>query len=274
MAVDLSPAPSPPRPSSGSPRSWNPAVVVGAVVVVALVGGAGWLLFREDAPSEPGITSSTCGTVVSPPAGVDTTTTVLVIGDSIMAQPSCALAPALAGVGVESHLHAVGGSGLLTGNWPKLLSRLLDSVHPDVVIATFVGNYNGPPVTGDNGKPIAIDMPAFFAAWQEQAQVMSDLVRISGADLYWVQPPPIESSPRAARLFAGYQQLGDQTLSSGAVVAGADGGFVNTNACAGGAPLRMDDGLHYSDAGAQVAGQQIAHDLAAALGLPAVPAPC
>src|SRR4249920_1565731 len=120
MAVDLSPAPSSPRPLSGSPHRWNPAVVAAAVVaVVVLVGGGGWLLFRGDSPSEPGITSSTCGTVVSPPAGVDTTTTVLVIGDSIMAQPSCALAPALAGVGVESHLHAINGSGLLTGNWPK-----------------------------------------------------------------------------------------------------------------------------------------------------------
>jgi len=255
-------------------------LVVIVIAVIALVAGGGWLLFHDDSPSEPAATSSLCGDVVKPPAGVDTTKTVLVIGDSLMVQPSCTAATALAAVGVETHLHAISGSGLLTaagvprGSWAKLLDRLLATVHPDVVVAGFVGNYIGPPATGDDGQPIAVDTPSFFAAWQTQAQGLSDLVRLSGADLYWVQPPPIASSSRGATLFAGYQQLGDHTLPSGGVVAGPDGGYVDANACADGAPLRAPDGLHYSDAGSQVVGQQLAHDLAAALGLPAVPAPC
>ncbi|HEX5586169.1 MAG TPA: hypothetical protein VFZ17_02580, partial [Acidimicrobiia bacterium] len=145
MAVDLSPAPSEPRPSSGPPRRWSPGVVAtAAVAVVVLLVGGGWLLLRDDSSPEPDVTSSLCGDTVKPPAGVDTTTTVLVIGDSLMTQPACSFAGALAPLGVESHLHAVSGSGLLTsgaiGNrtWPKLLARLLDSVHPDVVVAGFV----------------------------------------------------------------------------------------------------------------------------------------
>lgn len=259
---------------------WNPTVVVIAVIAVIAIVVGGWLLFRDDSSSEPAATSSLCGDVVKPPAGVDTTKTVLMIGDSLMVQPACTAATALAAVGVESHLHGISGTGLLTakgiptGSWSKLLPRLLDSVQPDVVVASFVGNYLGTPAIGADGQPIAPDTPAFFAAWQDQARALSDMVRLSGADLYWVQPPPFESGSRSATLFAGYEQLGDHTLPSGTVVAGPDGGYTETNACAGGAPLRFDDGIHYSDAGSQLVGQQLAHDVAAALGLAAIPAPC
>jgi hypothetical protein len=253
------------------------AVAVGVAVALVVIGVVAWLVLRDDAPSEPEAFDSACGTVVRPPAGTDTTTTLLLVGDSIMAQPSCTVAATLAPLGVETHLHAIGGSGLLANgdDAQRRFARLLASVDPDAVAALYVGNYIGPPASDGDGRPIAADTPEFFAAWQERARELSEAADGAGAELFWVQPPPVRDSPRAARLFEGYTTLGDGTLPSGAVLGGAGGAYVaDKPECAGGEPLRNDDGLHLTPAGADVFGRTVAHDLAAALGLPPVPVPC
>jgi lysophospholipase L1-like esterase len=253
------------------------ALVVGAVLAVVVVAVVAWLALRDDDPAEPEAFDSACGTVVRPPQGTDTTTKLLLVGDSIMAQPSCPVATALAPLGVETHMHAIGGSGLLANgdDAQRRFGRLLASVEPDAVAALYVGNYIGPPASDGDGRPIAPDTPEFFAAWQERARELSEAAAGAGAELFWVQPPPVRDSSRAARLFEGYTALGDGTLPSGAVLGGASGAYVDDKPeCAGGEPLRDDDGLHLTPAGADVFGRTVAHDLAAALGLPPVPAPC
>ena len=217
--------------------------------------------------------------MIHPSAGFSgTTLRVLLIGDSLLAQPSCTIGAALAADGIETHMHAVSGSGLLTGaiDWKRRLDQLLASVHPDVVVALFSGNYPPPPVNDASGQPIAYDTPAFYAAWQDRAREISATVRAAGPKLFWLQPPPMVVSPIPPKLYAGYLQLGDATLASGRALADSAGRWVATRPECGtdGQPLRADDSVHMTDAGARVYGLVIAHDLAAALGRPTITAPC
>jgi hypothetical protein len=200
---------------------------------------------------------------------------LLLIGDSIMAQPSCALGGILAPLGVETHIHAVSGSGLLTGavDWPQATQRLLDSVHPDVALAIFVGNYPPPPVLDFGGNPVQVDTPIFFDLWRARAAELSRRVRDSGARLFWVEPPPM-SSDRAAQLFAGYRTLGDSTLPSGRVLGGDAGQWVEEKPACGAEPLRTPDSVHLTDLGVQVFARELAHDLAVTLHLSPVAPPC
>lgn len=241
---------------------------------MVVAGAAVWFLARGDEPSEPLAFDSACGTVVHPEGAARTR--VLLVGDSLMAQPSCELAAALGGEGVETHLQAIPGSGLLAGpGWTARFDRLLESVHPDVVVALFVGNYIGAPATDISGQPIAADSDPFFALWQQRAEELSRHAREAGAHLYWVEPPPLDDGGRAARLFEGYERLGDKTLRSGRALAGPDGQWVETiPSCEQGAPLRTPDGVHLTPTGAHVFARAIAHDLADALGLPALAPAC
>ena len=202
---------------------------------------------------------------------------LLLIGDSLMAQPSCELARALTPLGVETHMHAVSGSGLLTGRLTggNVSMSLLAIAHPDVVLALFIGNYIGPPVLDLSGQPVQPDTPLFDALWQARAAELSKEVRDAGGKLFWVEPPPMRDSDRAARLFAGYTQLGDPTLPSGRALAGPNGEWVEAmDPCGGGQPLRTPDGVHLTDVGAHVFALAIAHDLSTALGLPPVAPAC
>jgi lysophospholipase L1-like esterase len=249
-------------------------LAAGALLVVAVVGVAIWFLARDDDPSEPPAFNSACGTVVHPEGRVRER--VLLVGDSLMAQPSCELAAALGSVGVQTHMQAVPGSGLLAGpGWGARFDRLLDSVHPDVVVALFVGNYIGAPATDFSGRAIAADSDLFFAFWQQRAAELSRRARDAGARLYWVEPPPLDDGGRAARLFEGYTRLGDPTLSSGRALAGPGGVRVESiPSCEEGAPLRTPDGVHLTPAGAHVFARALGHDLADALGLPAIARAC
>jgi hypothetical protein len=203
---------------------------------------------------------------------------VLLIGDSLLVQPSCTLAAKLASSSVETHLHAVSGTGLLTGavDWQQQLRSLLGSVHPNVVVALFSGNDPFPPIKDSAGKAILVDTPAFFAAWQDRAAKLSQTARTTGAALFWVEPPPMVAGRRPARTYTGYLTLGDRTLPSGPVLGGTEGQWVLSKPVCGtgDAPLRTTDSVHLTPQGALIFGTQIAHDLTVALGLPPVPAPC
>jgi uncharacterized protein len=257
-------------------RESRPRTIWIIVLVVALVAGFGaWLALRDTGPSEPPAFLSDCGTVMK--AEGSTRLRVLLVGDSLMQQPQCELARALTPRGVETHMHAAAGSGLLIGavNWVKLFDRLLAAVHPDVVLATFVGNYIGPPLRDFAGNPVQPDTPLFFALWQQRATELSKSARGAGAKLFWVQPPPVRDSSRGATLFDGYTKLGDPTLPSGAALAGPDGEWVESiPACGGGQALRTPDGVHLTPFGAHVFALAVARDLSAALHLPPVAPAC
>ncbi len=265
----------------GSPRAW--LVVVAAVVVVALVA-IGYVVwdrsFRTadsaNPPADcPVMVPAGSGRALAMP-GVDRVT---LIGDSIMKQASCPIGASLAPLGVETFRHGVSGSGFINTppDWVATTKTLVAAEHPDVVVAIFVGNYIPPPPDA-SGKRIEVDSPEFFATWQQRAQAISDVVHASGAQMYWVSPPPIASGTlsHAQRLFDGYKTIeGDHWLNSGASLAGDNGQEVtNTITCGRRRTIRTFDGTHLTPDGARIYGQSIAHDLSADLGVLTSPKPC
>jgi hypothetical protein len=259
-------------------------LIVVAVVVVIAVGIGGYVVWDRNWRTA----SSTNPTTDCPPVvpagdrrplamrGVDR---VMLIGDSIMEQSSCAIGESLAGLGVETSRNAIGGTGLLggPGDWVASAKQLVATWHPDVVLVIFVGNYLSQ-ATDASGKRIVIDTPEFFAAWQQRAEELSRVVRDSGAQLYWVSPPPIALPPlsHASRLFEGYRTIaGDHTLDAGRSLAGDDGKEVtNTITCGRQRNIRTFDGTHLTPDGARIYGQTIAHELSADLGVLTSPKPC
>lgn len=219
---------------------------------------------------------------------------VLLVGDSILAQPARTITDQLDALGVQTYAAAVSGSGLLTGavDWQARANRLVAQMQPDVVIALFVGNYPentpadplyddlGPLPVDEAGTPIAADTPQFFDAWQDAAETLSGTLASRGAQVYWVEPPPmiefemleLAELARADELYAGYRQL-DQTqpsveyLSPRASVAGPAGEWISKSvACGTLEHLRAPDTVHFTTAGAYRYGQTLAGLLAAAQG--------
>ena len=258
--------------------------IVGVVVVaLAIAGGAlvSWNRYwRRAGPANPGFD---CPAVV--PAhhrvpftarGVDK---VALIGDSLMSNVSCTVAQSLAGVGIETSLHGVPGSGLLAGmDWVATMRQIVADEQPDAVIAIFVGNYLPAPVLDAHGKVIADNSPEFFHTWQARARELSAVVHDAGARMYWVSPPPLTDPllGHARRLFDGYRKIpGDHVLLSGRALAGPDGKLVTKKeTCGRERVIRTPERVHLTFDGARIYGQQIAHDFTAGLGIFTAPQPC
>ncbi|MGZ6895914.1 MAG: DUF459 domain-containing protein [Acidimicrobiia bacterium] len=254
------------------------ATVVVLVAVLLVVWDRNW---RRAGPANPGMS---CPTVVPargrPLLAAVGVRRVMLIGDSIMLQASCAVADGLAGLGITTTRRAVAGSGLLTGtpDWLATIGPLLRQDRPDAVVAIFVGNYLGPPVRDASGNVIVADTPGFRAAWQQKAAQLSHAVHAAGARMYWVSPPPFALPPfhHADLLFDGYASLpGDHVIDAGPALAGKNGDEVGTLVtCGTPKVVRANDAAHLTDDGARIYGQTIAHDLGADLGLLTAPKPC
>lgn len=156
---------------------------------------------------------------------------VMLVGDSVMNQVAPPLSRDLPDDDVRNE--SVYGSGLLTPDyldWPPHLRRLLDRYQPDEVIFLFIGN-RAPGTEVDD---------AFFRAWQEQAQRMTDLAEDAGAEVTWVLPPPMADAEDQAvvdGLRDGYEQLGTATVDADDVLADGEG--------------RDPDGVHLDAEGAR-----------------------
>ena len=254
-------------------------VVIGTLAIALLIWDRA---FRQASPIAPGMN---CPVTVEPTHHPPLTAIgihrVLLIGDSIMVQASCPLADSLAGEGVQTTRQAVSGSGLLTGwvDWPSSLNSMLRGDHPDAVVAIFVGNYLGPPLRNPDGSPIANGSPEFYMLWQQQAVRLSKEVQEAGATMYWVSPPPI-SAPildHAGRLFLGYTSIpGVRVLDAGPVLAARGGKEApSIRTCGTQEVVRtLPDGIHLTDQGARIYGEEIAHLLTSQTGLLASPKPC
>jgi hypothetical protein len=260
-------------------------MIMAALMVIALVGVVAYTSWnryvRTAGPSNPGMN---CPAVVEarnkPPLAAIGVHRVALIGDSIMDQPSCAIAEGLSGVGITTSRHAVSGSGLLSGwiDWVAETRRIMQREHPDIVVAIFVGNYPPPLLRDKQDQEIRPDTPEFYAAWQERAVALSGIVKSFHASMYWVSPPPIAQGPlsHAARLYDGYRTIpGDHFLDSGKVLAARNGEQVPAiETCQRRQIVRSSDTVHLTDDGARVYGEQIAHDLSARIGVLTAPRPC
>ncbi len=267
---------------SGRQRGALWIVVSVVFVLVLLLSGAGFVIwdrdFRTAGSGNPGVS---CGEVVHAHHRLLFSAIgerrVLLVGDSIMAQAGCAVARELAGVGIETHIVAVSGSGLLSGSvdWQARAKELLDTIKPDAVIATFVGNYVTPALDAA-GNVIKADTPAFFDAWQRAAAALSAEVRAHGAAMYWVSLPPILKLPWAARIANGYRKIPDtHFLDSGKVLAGPGGTYIiEKKTCGTTTAVRAHDGIHLTEDGGRIYGETIAHDFSSQHGLFTAPKPC
>jgi hypothetical protein len=253
-------------------------VVVLVVAAGAYVGWNRW--WRTAGPENPGFD---CPSVIAAegrvPFAAGDVRRVALIGDSIMAQASCAIGESLADVGIRTTRHAIPGTGLLAGmDWVAATRFVLRAEHPDVVMAIFVGNYLPAPVLDPDGEVIEDNSPAFFRAWQRRAEVLSKAVNDAGAEMYWVSPPPLADPllGHAQQLFDGYRTIeGDDVLMSGRVLAGPDGRLImRKTTCGRERVIRTPERVHMTFDGARIYGQQIAHDFTAGLGIIPTPRPC
>jgi hypothetical protein len=253
-----------------------------AAVLVSATGFTIWNRYVSQAtPVNPG---TTCPVVVQPTGHLPLASIgikrVALIGDSVMYQASCSIAASLARVGVETDRYAVGGTGLLSGplDWGKETSFIMATDRPNAVFGIFVGNYWPAASLGAYSRVVRDDSPQFYALWQERAVQLSNEVRSAGATMYWVSPPPIKTPPlaHAQRLYDGYRSIpGDQTIDAGTILAGADGQEVSDKTtCGKTVAVRTPDGVHLTDDGARIYGQEIAHLFTAQTGLLTSPKPC
>jgi hypothetical protein len=146
----------------------------------------------------------------------DSQVEVLLIGDSIMRQSGEFVEEALeARPDIESvKVKNVGrnGSGLLTPgvyDWHVEAADMIEKYQPDIVVLLFIGNYTSDDLYQQpDGTPVEGYTPAFFEIWGAEAARLTDIVAADGAEVWWVQPPPMvdgELDRRADELRSTYE---------------------------------------------------------------------
>lgn len=188
--------------------------------------------------------------------------TVLLAGDSILRQTGPALDDSFGWQYVIEN-KAVNNSGLLTPgfvDWVARLDRLVEEKQPDKVVLLFIGNYTDTDYwVDDEGNPVMKNTPEFFAAWGEQADEMMRVLDGSGAEVYWVLPPPEFTEANQATtegLRREYEALAERwpavhLIDANDALAGPDGEYLATITNRHGevVPLRVPDTVHLAEAG-------------------------
>lgn len=187
---------------------------------------------------------------------------VLLAGDSILRQTGPALDDSF-GWQYEIHNKAVNNSGLLTPgyvDWVDRLDRLVQEEHPDKVVLLFIGNYTDTDYwTDSDGNPVMKNTPEFFQAWGEQADELMQVLDGSGAEVYWVLPPPEYTEVNQITtegLRREYEALADRwpgthLIDANDALAGPDGEYLPsiTNRHGEVVPLRVPDTVHLTEVG-------------------------
>jgi hypothetical protein len=226
------------------------------------------------------VASVTLGVVLLAPVGATAPpapqrTTVLLIGDSLLHQAARGVQAALPDETVVDE--SVPGSGFLNGtvNWSAHAARLVARYHPDIVVVSFIGNYDTS--TGS----LIVDTRPYYAAWDAAARRITDQLRTSGVSVDWVEQPPVSSpnfygvaTTRTAVLASQYRRLATQSgvgvIHDVSAISGTDGTFTRSvPACSRALELRIADGVHFTAAGGDWWGAHIGHSLATLNGLTA-----
>lgn len=214
---------------------------------------------------------------VAPACGLfDSPVEVLLIGDSIMSQAGEHVEDALeARADIdEAHVKNAGrnGSGLLTPDvydWHAEAEEMIERYEPQIVVVLFIGNYtDDEPYRLDDGTPVEGYTPEFFAAWGREADRLMEIVTARGAQVWWVQPPPMateEGARRVTELRATYDALaarwpGTGLIDGTAVLSEPGGGYAEALPDQQGVmrPVRTADTVHLAPYGAQRLAKSIA----------------
>src|SRR5581483_7782846 len=169
------------------------------------------------------------------------------------------------------------GSGLLGGpvDWFARAAELIARYRPEVVVVSFVGNYD--PSSGT----FAADTPAYYAAWAAASRRLTDQLRASGARVDWVAQPPLHpanfygiAATRTQVLTAQARALANRPgvglVGADDAVSTADGSYTVTHdVCGVSATIRLADGVHFTTIGGDWWGAQLGRAIAGLEQLPA-----
>lgn len=217
----------------------------GIGLAVAVIGGAAgvlWIQADDEAPAGE----------------------VLLAGDSIMNQTAERLRRQVGEGTVRNE--AVNGSGLLTPHlvdWPARLRMLVDQHQFDRIVLLFVGNYTNTSFWETTDGHVIRDKtdPRFFIAWEKVARRLTEVAAESGAEVFWVLPPPMRSDRNEAvvdQLRTIYSDIaadhaGVEPIDTNEVLASDNGRYLaearaddETSHA-----LRAADGVHLAPHGAQ-----------------------
>jgi hypothetical protein len=227
---------------------------------------------------------------------------LLIIGDSLMRQPSLTIAVENQGSGVETLIQAVNTSGLISGpvHWDQRAAELIAAFHPTAVLIGFSGNFTEPywPPYAPPGTPGS----SGYTAWIAQQRGTTDFIdrqttaavaltaqfQDAGVSVYWAEAPPYPPqygmpSP-ADTIWASFvarlpvARPGVHLLSVRSSVADPTGGWVEfKNICGTVYAIRsvaFDGGVHFTADGAGTYGRALARTLAAGEGWPLPPPKC
>ncbi len=191
-------------------------------------------------------------------------------GDSMAQVFGPALADAAQSTGlVEPSVHYEMASGLTRPDyydWPAALRSDVAAGDPEVLVVVF-GVNDGQGIVLADGTPIPeVTDPRWSTEYRRRvAEVMDDL-RADDRLVLWVLLPPMSDADYGARMAVVTEAVAAEaasrpwivTVDAGASLADASGAFADTLPDAGGNPVdvRLDDGIHLTEIGAErLAGQ-------------------
>ncbi len=163
-------------------------------------------------------------------------------------------------------------------DWEQNLEDLAKTQRPDVVII-MIGANDNKALTGDDGKAVYFDDPAWDALYAEKASRLLSICRAynPGVRIYWVGAP-IMGDPALSgdlqRINGVLKTLCErekdcQWVDTWQSLADEQGGYAmyGKNASGDLAPLRVEDGVHVTAAGARILAKDCISAVAPDLGL-------
>jgi hypothetical protein len=204
---------------------------------------------------------------------------VLLVGDSIMKQAGDELESALeAREGVEVvdvRNEGRNGTGLLTPHvydWQTEAPTLIEEYQPDVVVVLFVGNYTSENLwVSEGGVEVEGYTDVWFDEWEKQARELQSSLISSGADIYWVNPPPMieeEGLRRVTQFRLIHRRIAedwtDTVLIDGTdVLSDDEGNYASELPNEDGVveQVRSLDSVHLTEAGSRLLAEEIARQI-------------
>lgn len=205
------------------------------------------------------------GALASGPAGSGERVTLLLLGDSMLAG---SLGSAISrGLGHDRRLRVVQAVQSATGlsrpdvfDWMKVVPPLLERERPRLIVCSLGANDTQRLPHGD--QLLEFGEPAWRALYQERVMTMMRALSGSDARVLWLGQPPMRDpgfSRRARGLNRVFMSAAAQVpraeyLQLDMLVSGPDGDFASFIPDSRGrfVRVRMDDGVHYSPAGARL----------------------
>jgi hypothetical protein len=194
------------------------------------------------------------------------------VGGDSMAQvfgPALATAAGANGL-VEPTVHYEMASGLTRPDyfdWPGALRADIAAGDPEVLVAVF-GVNDGQGIVLPDGTPVSdVDDPRWSAEYRRRVAELMDDLRADDRLVLWVLLPPMRDADYAARMAVVTQAVAAEaasrpwvvTVDAAASLADTSGAFAGSLPDAAGAPVdvRLDDGIHLTEAGAARLASQV-----------------